>query len=67
MKSPPDAYHGARQPGRVADPAQAAAEWYQVAATLKKCAVRLQVETPYPENLMPQAVWQSLAKAADSW
>eukprot|EP00969_Alexandrium_andersonii_P015614 682967-Alexandrium_andersonii.AAC.1 len=28
LKSPHDACHGARQPGRVADPAQAAAEWY---------------------------------------
>eukprot|EP00969_Alexandrium_andersonii_P259476 11473906-Alexandrium_andersonii.AAC.1 len=50
-----------------ADPAQAAAEWYQVAATLKKRAVELQVETPYPTDLMPQDVWLALAKAVNSW
>eukprot|EP00969_Alexandrium_andersonii_P069159 3051025-Alexandrium_andersonii.AAC.1 len=63
----PDAPCGARQPGCVVDPAQAAAEWYRVAATLKKRAVKLQVETPYPKNLMPQDVWLKLAKAADEW
>eukprot|EP00969_Alexandrium_andersonii_P014567 635684-Alexandrium_andersonii.AAC.1 len=64
---PPDAPRGARQPGRVVDPAQAAAEWYNVAATLKKRAVRLQAETPYPKDLMPRDVWLNLAAAADGW
>eukprot|EP00969_Alexandrium_andersonii_P330792 14620527-Alexandrium_andersonii.AAC.1 len=64
---PPDAPRGARQPGRVVDPAQAAAERCDVAATLKKRAVRLQVETPHPKDLMPQYVWLNLAKAADGW
>eukprot|EP00969_Alexandrium_andersonii_P120891 5344531-Alexandrium_andersonii.AAC.1 len=67
LKLPPDAFHSTRQPGRVFDPAQAAAEWYQVAATLRKRAARLQVRAPYPKDLTPQAVWQSLAKAADGW
>eukprot|EP00969_Alexandrium_andersonii_P327427 14468257-Alexandrium_andersonii.AAC.1 len=59
LKMAPDAMHGARQPGHVLDPAQAATEWYNVAAVLKKRAVRLQVETPYPKDLMPVDVWQS--------
>eukprot|EP00969_Alexandrium_andersonii_P243844 10772421-Alexandrium_andersonii.AAC.1 len=63
----PDAPHGARQPGCVLAPVQAAAEWYNVAATLKRRAVRLQVETPYPKDIMPIDGWQKLAKAADGW
>eukprot|EP00969_Alexandrium_andersonii_P112516 4971908-Alexandrium_andersonii.AAC.1 len=64
---PPDALRGAKQPGRALDPAQAATEWYNVAAVLKKRAAKLQVETPFPKDLMPVEVWQKLAKAADGW
>eukprot|EP00969_Alexandrium_andersonii_P221295 9773642-Alexandrium_andersonii.AAC.1 len=42
LKMAPDALHGARQPSRVLDPAQVAAEWYKVAGILKKRAVKLQ-------------------------
>eukprot|EP00969_Alexandrium_andersonii_P340697 15058906-Alexandrium_andersonii.AAC.1 len=63
----PDAPRGARQLGRVVDPAQAAAEWYNVAATLEKRAAKLLVETPYPKDLMPQDAWLKLATAADGW
>eukprot|EP00969_Alexandrium_andersonii_P307695 13601791-Alexandrium_andersonii.AAC.1 len=59
--------HGARQPGRVADPAEAAAEWYRVAGVLKQRGIPLQVETPFPIGLMSLAVWQNLSEAADGW
>eukprot|EP00969_Alexandrium_andersonii_P009984 435743-Alexandrium_andersonii.AAC.1 len=52
-----DASRGARRPGRVFDPAQAAAEWCNAAATLKKHAVRLHMEIPSSKDLMPQDVW----------
>eukprot|EP00969_Alexandrium_andersonii_P193678 8554890-Alexandrium_andersonii.AAC.1 len=67
LKSPPEAMRGARQPGRVPDPAEAAAEWSRVAGVLKQRGIPLQVETPFPIDLMSLTVWQNLPKAADGW